>query len=588
MRDQLEEIKNKTDIVEVIGHHVALKHVGRNFKGLCPFHSEKTPSFVVSPDRQIWHCFGACGEGGDAFKFLMKLDNITFIEAARELAKAAGVTLKDLSFDDKLGATRERFFALNQLAAEYFNYVLFKSPVGKKALEYLGGRKIDPRLAQKFNLGYAPSSWDSLSKFLLKKKFTPQELFEVGLTVAGRGGGHYDRFRGRIMFPIADPRGNVCGFSGRLLSAADEAKYVNSPESLIYHKRESLYGINLAIPQVRKLENILLVEGEFDVISSHSIGIEHVAAIKGTAVTEGQLRLVKRYCPRLTLLLDADTAGEEAATRAIEEAERVDLEVSVVALTGAKDPDEAVHADPIAFKKVIKSPTPAYDFLIDLYRKRFPQNDPYSKKRIASAVIPFVSRIANPIVSSHYIKKIAALLEVTEGSVRELMLQHKRKGTKKRYESSPQAPHDEKREEMLPKYLLSLLFQTAQSKESGDEVFKIVSPEDFFVPSLKNIAKKYLEYIKEHSEEFAPRNFAATLDGALLPAFDEVYLFASAERGIEEQNIRKLALEVRKQALKKKITDLLSGEIALSKEEEEKAQDLSHQLKEVEKSLVMS
>src|SRR3989339_520432 len=265
MENQIEEIKKKIDIIEFIGSFITLKKTGRNFKANCPFHQEKTPSFIVSPERQIWHCFGGCGDGGDIVKFLMKWENITFIEALKELAQKAGVSLKNISFEDKIWRKRERYFNMNNLTAEFFEYLLNKTKFGEKGIDYLKNRSIKLATVKKFQLGYAPSSWDSLRLFLKKKKFEEEEIYENGLLVKSEGGSYYDRFRGRLMFPIKDSRDFIIGFSGRSLDEKDkQAKYINTPETPIYHKRETLFGINLAKETIKKDKNAYIVEGEFD------------------------------------------------------------------------------------------------------------------------------------------------------------------------------------------------------------------------------------------------------------------------------------------------------------------------------------
>ncbi|MEK7177415.1 MAG: DNA primase, partial [Patescibacteria group bacterium] len=334
MENQIEEIKRKIDIVEFIGSFVTLKKVGRNFKAVCPFHQEKSPSFVVSPDRGIWHCFGACGEGGDSIKFLMKWENITFIEALKELAKKTGIKLilNKISFEDKIWQKKERYLGMNQLASEFFHYILSKTDFGKKASEYLKGRLLNKSIIDKFELGYSPSSWDSLKLFLKKKKYEEEEVFENGLLVKSERGSYYDRFRGRLMFPLKDSRNNVLGFSGRILSGGNdkEAKYVNTPETPIYHKRECLFGINLALEEIKKQKNVYIVEGELDMITPYQHGYSNFVAVKGTALTNEQLKLLKRYTDKITLMMDADVAGIESIKRGIDEAEKFDFEIRVV------------------------------------------------------------------------------------------------------------------------------------------------------------------------------------------------------------------------------------------------------------------
>jgi len=286
MNDQTEEIKEKIDIVEYIGQFVKLTKAGRNFKGLCPFHQEKTPSFVVSPDRQIWHCFGTCGVGGDVISFLMKWENLTFYEALKELAEKAGVKLESGNFEDTKWDQKEKLYAINRATLKYYQYLLAKTSYGAAAREYLQKRKLDERIINTFELGYAPSSWDSLSKYLQKKSFSLQDIAASGLIIFKNQRHGYDRFRNRIMFPLRDARDNVVGFSGRLLKDdARSAKYVNTPETDVYHKRNHLYGINKTKEAIRKRDNVIVVEGEFDLITPYQYGVENIVAIKGAALT---------------------------------------------------------------------------------------------------------------------------------------------------------------------------------------------------------------------------------------------------------------------------------------------------------------
>jgi len=412
MDNPIEEIKRKIDIVDFIGNFVALKKSGRNFKALCPFHQEKTPSFIVSPERQIWHCFGACQEGGDVIKFLMKWENITFYEALKELADKLGIKLKKIDFEDRVWKKKEKLFTINSLAAEFYHYLLTKHKIGEKALDYLKRRKINPKMVDVFTLGYSPSSWDSLLKFLKRKGYAEEEGYEAGLLVKSERGGFYDRFRQRLMFALKDPRGNILGFSGRIFAEEGEAKYVNTPETPIYHKREALFGINLAKEAIKKHNQAILVEGEFDMISCFQEGINNVVAIKGSAVTREQLMLLKRYTNRLILSLDADLAGEETTKRAIADAENLDFDISVITFDFAKDPDEAIKKDPQKFKKIIQKPMPIYDFIIDFSLKKNQGKDAFSKKNIGDEVVPFIAEIKNPIVKSYYVKKLANVLEV--------------------------------------------------------------------------------------------------------------------------------------------------------------------------------
>lgn len=587
MESPIEEIKKRLDIVAYINSFIPLKKSGRNYKALCPFHQEKTPSFVISPDRQIWHCFGACQEGGDVIRFLMKWENLTFIEALRELAEKVGVRLTKINFEDKLWKKKERIISANLLAAEFFEYILEKTRFGQKARDYLKYRGLATKIVKKFQLGYAPVSWDSLLKFFKNKKYTEIEIIESGLVVKNEKGSLYDRFRGRLIFPIKDSRSNVIGFSGRMLDeTVKEAKYINTPETLLYHKRETLFGINLAKDAVKKEQNIFLVEGEFDVISPFQHGVENIVAIKGSAVTREQLMFLKRYTNRITLALDSDSAGEEAMRRGIEEAEDLEFDVGIVNFDYAKDPDEAVRADPVKFKKSIKNAIPFYDFIINLSQKKNPDDDPYSKKRIAEEAGVFVEKIKNPIVQSHYVKKLASILDVSEASIVALLRSLKRKKFQRLTVSSQKKTAAEMvREIIIQKYLLSIIFQNDNPFKLANEVFQIFNVDDFSVPAYQKICQFFFQ-LQDEKKHFQLRAFVDTLPSELRPVFDEIFLFASSDFEIRNEKIEKLVYEAKRYSLKRKISQLLSSEKTDEKETKDNLKLINQELTRVEKMIV--
>ena len=586
MDNPVDAIKAKLDIVEFIGSFITLKKTGRNFKANCPFHQEKSPSFVVSPERQIWHCFGSCGEGGDIIKFLMKWENITFYEALKELAQKTGVPLKNVNFEDKTWKRKERFFNMNLLAADFFNYALLKNKFGKRALDYLLNRDIKEATIKKFNLGYSPSSWDSLRLFLKKKNYTDEEMQENGLLVRSESGRHYDRFRGRIMFPLKDSRGNVLGFSGRSLDAnPKEAKYINTPETPIYHKRETLFGINLAKEVIKKEKNVYLVEGEFDMIMPFIHGYQNFVAIKGSAVTSEQLSLLKRYTDKITLTLDSDAAGIEAVKRGIEEAEHKDFEISVVQFDFAKDPDEAIRKDEVSFKKTLSKPVPVFDFIIASALKKYSLDDPFDKKKIGDEIIPYIERIGNPIVKSHYVKKIAALLDVPENSVENLMYKiTNKKKQRLTYKPDIKNIQTEGREIILEKYILSFIFQSDDPVSEFDKVFAIVSPDDLSIPSNKQICEILIKNKKDFDKKLDLDKFITLLSPELRSVFDELYLFATSEHMLRDEKIEKLIFELKRFSLKRQMSKTLSEEDASDKNK--KLLLLTTALKEVEKKLI--
>ncbi len=595
MNDVIDEIKKKIDIVDFLGSFITLKKSGRNFKALCPFHQERTPSFVVSPDRQIWHCFGSCNEGGDIIRFLMKWENITFFEALKELAEKAGVKLTTLTFEDKIWKKKERLVQINNLAAEYFNYILLKTKFGEKVIDYLKSRSINLQIAKKFQLGYSPSSWDSLFNFLKQKKFTPEEIFEAGITVKSPKGSFYDRFRGRLMFPIKDIRANTIGFAGRILEnpstssgrTSSEAKYINTPETPIYHKRENLYGIHLTKDAIKKEKNVIFVEGEFDVIAPYQYGIENIVAIKGSALTREQLMLIKRYTDRITFALDADSTGENAIKRGIEEAETFDFDIQVAKLDYAKDPDEAVRKDADKFKKIIKKAVPLYDFIIDHALKNYEEDTPFSKRKIGDEVTPFIERIRNPIIQSHYIKKLATILDVSEASINSIIKKlRQKKGQNQIFKSSFKITGKDNREVTIQKYVLSILFQTPEPYKIADKFFNIIKPTDFSVLSFQKIAEAFVEYKNEHPKKFDTKNFILQLSRELQAAFDEIYLYASYDEDFKEENLDKLLYEIKKYALKRQIAEAISSMDSSPNKQDEFLKMTSVMLKDVEKKIL--
>ena len=334
----LQELADRNDIADVVGSYVRLtKRSGANLFGLCPFHSEKTPSFSVSPDKQIYHCFG-CGKGGSVINFIMEIENLSFPEAGEFLARRAGMEVPQ-DKPDEHRHRRERMLALNKEAARFFHQQLM-APTGKVAQDYILRRKISPAMVKNFGLGFAPDSWDTMLRAMKAKGFSEQEMFDAGLVRQGKSGrGCYDGFRNRLMFPVIDVRGNVIGFSGRILGDG-EPKYLNTPETLVFNKSRNLFALNLA--KKSKRGYILLAEGNVDVVALHQAGFDCAVASLGTSLTPEQARLISRYTGEVIICYDSDGAGQKASQRAIGILEKLDLKVRVLQLPGAKDPDEFI------------------------------------------------------------------------------------------------------------------------------------------------------------------------------------------------------------------------------------------------------
>jgi len=579
MEDTVDKLKERIDIVELIGSYVTLKKAGRNFKGNCPFHQEKTPSFVVSPDRQLWRCFGSCGIGGDAIAFFMKYENLSFLEALTDLAQKYGIVIEKRPVEDKILHYKEQLIRANQAATDFYHYILTKSPVGKPALEYLKNRSISDKIITTFQLGYSPSSWDSLTRFLHTKKFTNTELADSGLCIQKQQGGSvYDRFRGRVMFPLKDHRGNTVGFSGRILSGENEAKYVNTPETTLYHKRSMLFGLNLTKDAVKKENKIIIVEGEFDMIMPFQKGISPIAAIKGSALTTEQLQLVKRYTNRVYLALDADKAGEEAIRRAIEVAEPMGFELGVITIPGGKDPDEAIRTNEIEFKKSLENPIPVYDFLMHLFAKKYPPADPFNKKQIGEEIAPFLNGITNPIIQSYYIKQLAKLLDVSEDAAGRVVRGYRKKRLVRSYKQEAPVIKPQ-RELVIQQYLLEQLLHAQSITSHIKDVQDIISEEVFTLPSYGKLFIKLKEKASEGGA-FDINEFSKTLPPELASVADELYLKASSEEQSATSSLKHIAYEIKRNYLRTLLKNTLNRG---SEAEEEELEKLQAQLKEVEK-----
>lgn len=576
----IELIKSKIDIIDFISEYVKLKKGGRNFKANCPFHSEKTPSFYVSPERQAWHCFGACNMGGDVISFLEKWENIEFYEALKILSERVGVTLSGYVPTD---ATRqkEKLYEINHLSSEFFHYLLVSHRLGERARDYLKKRGIKDEIVKTFGLGYAPNSWDSLFKFLIKKRYSPADLVEAGLTVKSTQGSYYDRFRGRLIFTLKDHRGNTIGFSGRKLEGDEkEAKYINTPETHVYIKGNTLYGLDVTRESIKKEGFVIVVEGEFDLLSSFQAGVANVVAIKGSALTDGQVGLLKRFTENLVLSLDSDFAGNEAARRGIEIAENANLVVKVVKLSFGKDPAECIEKDPSLWKKAVKSALPIYDFIIGNSFGKYQEEGAVSKRKIASEVVPFLARIQNPIIYSHYVRDLSQKLAVTEESVNLAIRQFQ----KKQETGIVLAPEHETqpREAILEEHLLSLIIQSKDIHDSFKRVFSVVSFDDFYLPALRKIFELLSSFLSTH-KVFNMKNFSENLTPEIASVFDKAFL-VDIEKILSDEEKYFKELEtcvkaVKKLSLRRRINSI-STKIKKLDETEGRTEDLQSKLQE--------
>ncbi len=546
-----DKIKQKIDIVDFIGRFVDLNRAGRNSKGLCPFHSEKSPSFMVSGERQIWHCFG-CQKGGDIFSFLMEYEKIEFAESLKILAKEAGVTITQPIYRTESEQKKELLYAINSAAAQFYNYLLTQHAVGKNALKYLTeDRGIPSGLVDKFQLGYAPNKTTALTEYLVKKRqYKLEDIQAAGLTSAGRGR-LSDFFTNRVIFPIHDLRGNIIAFSGRALDNETTPKYINTRETLIYKKSSSLFGIFFAKDAMRKENKVLVVEGEFDVISSMKEGISHAVALKGTALTEEQIKLLKRYVAKVLFCFDSDVAGTTAQKRSIALLEKEGLSAAVIVPPEGKDPDELLRENPTLFKKALKNEVNVYDFLIDSAVKVVEVQTPEGKRKVLDETLPIISQIDNEVIKEHYLKKLAQALDTSYESV----LRQSNKSIDKPKIIPVSVKRESKtREEITETYFLSLVLQAKNPSDEISRISPILNEIELSTPSLQKLWSEMLNFSKNST--FSLDEFAKQVPSELLEAFDTCCLspipeFEDAQTF--EKELRKVAVDTATLAVRHKI-----------------------------------
>ena len=426
-----EQIKDKLDVADFIGSYVQLKPAGKNLKGSCPFHKEKTPSFMVSPDRQMWHCFGSCGEGGDIIKFLMKYENIDFSEALKILAEKAGIEIRKVS-----PMEQKQFgilYDINQTAKEFFKKSLLGS---EEASEYLNSRGLKKEIIEEFELGFAPVNPDELTLYLVNLGYDVRDIERAGLNFKSDRGGYFDRFRGRIMFPIDNHFGKTVGFSGRILPKYDNGemgKYVNSPETLIYNKSKILYGLSKSKNFIREEGRVVLVEGQMDFLMLWQDKVMNIVATSGTALTPDHLKALRKQTDRAIFCFDNDEAGIKAAERSIELANQLDFGVNILVLKDYKDPAEAVEKSPGTFKHLIENSKPVFEFYFDQYLPKVDASADFAEiKKNIRVVLSKIKNISSPVEQFHWIKNLASRVKTDEKFLTEEMEKMKTSATGKK------------------------------------------------------------------------------------------------------------------------------------------------------------
>ena len=503
--DPVAEIRDRLDIVDLIQTYVpSLKKAGNSFKGLCPFHNEKSPSFIVFPNTQSYHCFG-CGQSGDIFNFYMSMENVDFRDALKELGQRAGVEVttsapKPPEEEEK----RKKLIEINDLAAMWFNHILVNASQGQAGRELIADRHVSDESVQKWKLGFAPDSWDALLNFLASRDIPATLAAEAGLASQRDNGGYYDRFRNRLMFPIRDRDGNTVGFGGRALGDA-QPKYLNTAQTEIFDKSHLLYGLDLARDAIHDTGQVVIVEGYMDAIATHEAGYANVVASMGTALTESQVDLLKRGNPEIVLALDADAAGQMATLRGLQtmtnslDAEMVPTisadrilsfdrklktDIRIVQIEGGKDPDDIVRSEPERWPRIVSQAVPFMDFVIETATRGVDISDPAAKSEAVATVLPLLRQLPDAIRENHYTRLLARKLDLSE----EAIAAEKRKI---RQDSRRHAPRAETTKNEPPKrstedYLMGLLIYHHQLNYG---VLEQLQPEDFSDPRNREILK---------------------------------------------------------------------------------------------------
>jgi len=579
-----DEIKQRLDIVDVIRDYIQLKAVGVNFNARCPFHNEKSPSFVVSPDKQIWHCFG-CGKGGDVFTFVMEMEGLNFIETLRLLAPKAGVALKRMN--PKEESKRNRSMDILDLSARFYQRILLEGKDSVSARNYLKKRGLSDETIMEWSIGYSPDAWDSLSNFLKEKGYKESDIFSAGLNIKNdQRQSFYDRFRARIMFPISDISGNVVAFTARV-SPEKEAteqmgKYINSPQTDLYDKSKIVFGLDRAKSAIKHDDLAIFVEGQMDVITAHQNGFKNIVATSGTALSVEQLSFVKRYTNNIAFAFDMDQAGDMAIDRAVKSAFQIGINIKVIRLPEGKDPDDYIRKDSEGWRALVENAQSVMDYYFDRYFSRYDIGSLDGRRQLVKDILNIIINIQDKIEQDFWIQSFSKRVNIDEGILREILLKNK----KTKYQERPKEEYSEKiikkdlsRSEKLSRVLLAVVLKFPQNFEkivnsltvenlSGDSyrIFykNLILYYNYYINRPENKGGSfYVEYdnIKLWlSDEVGDEKQLALLDELLIFADEEFYEFdeilAKKEAEHISKELRKHYLSERMQELERMIIEL--------------------------------
>lgn len=562
MTDNVQQIKERLNVVDVISGYVRLQKAGVNYKALCPFHNEKTPSFMASPSRQSWHCFG-CGEGGDIFTFIEKIESVEFPEALKILAEKAGVVLERV--DPKLKTEKDRILEICGKAAQFFTESFSHGPRSGELVAYLKKRGLNETAISDWRLGYAPDSWDSLLNFLKGRGYRENEIERAGLIIQTPR--PHDRFRNRLMFPVFDTSGRVIAFSGRVMSdiipskteKPDAGKYINSPETILYNKSRILYGLDHARTDIRRSDKVILVEGQMDVLLPWQDGVKNIVATSGTALAEEQLSILKRLTNNLVLAFDTDDAGFKATKRGIDLAQMMGFNVSVLNLGSGKDPADFVKEKPGEFVNAINNAEPIMSYYFRQVFKKFSPERLEGKKFIAVTLLSEIKRLASAIERSGWLRDLALRLGVSERDLEEEMDRIEIQinadiNADKRGNISENPPINQResirsRKEILSDRLLALLLKKPELVSEAAKIITFLPGRDYEILSAFAIKNNFSDIRSELASDLRPR-----LDFLCLAADYEMEKFgADFDIGSE---IKSLVKEVEREHYKEKLNKI--------------------------------
>ena len=529
----VEQVGAANDIVEIISQYVPLKRAGRHLKACCPFHQEKSPSFMVQPEKQMFHCFG-CGAGGDVFSFLMRHENMTFPEALKSLAERAHITLPERRFHKDDGGQKEKLYEVCQVAADIYHELLF-TEAGAPARAYLAKRKITEETLREFKLGWAPMEWRALFDRMVAKKYPEALLKQAALVQQSPKGNYYDTFRGRLLFPILNLQNKVIAFGGRLIAGEEGPKYLNSPETPIFSKRRELFGLNLAKKHIdREWPNLILVEGYMDFLALYQHGFKNAVATLGTALGEDHVRLMRRFVEEVTVVYDGDKAGEAASLRGLEVLLEGGMQVKLVSLPKGEDPDDFLNKrGNDAFAALLKSAKDFFDYKLQALLARYPQQDALGLSKISREMFETFLKVKNTVMLSEYFKRLARALQVDENSLRTEFSRLNRKDSTPK-ERSQEAGAISEAVKPAPEELL-LLVLMAEVPPFCDRACEEIREADLKTP----VSRQLFEYLRQMNEQ----GKKCSLSGLLVRIQDAPYreqlvaVMASLDETTEREQI---------------------------------------------------